>query len=86
MNLLTYNLKNLYRKFPCSSSPYIQCRPNQVLKFYLVNILTFSKWYATYICHSRLSILYRYKLFYYIYIHIVIPNALHLNKIFFKAQ
>ena len=41
--------KNLNHKFPCSSSPYIQNRPNRVCEFCLVNILTSSKWCTTYI-------------------------------------
>ena len=77
--------KNLNHKFPCSSSPYIQNRPNRVCEFCLVymyiyiNILPLSKW-----CETSILVGINY-LPISKYVHIVKPNVLRLNKDFFLS-
>ena len=76
MLIKSWVYKNFNHKFPCSSLPYIQSRPNRVCEFCLVNILPFSKWCATYILVSindlTISMNTHFK-----------TNVLKLNKDFF---
>ena len=67
--------KTLNHKLPCSSSPYIQNRPNRVCEFCCKHTPLFEM-----MCHLYFS---RYKLFNYKFVHIVKPNVLRLNKDFF---
>ena len=68
---------NLHYKFPCFSSPYIQSRPNRSCVWILS--CRHTRLFEM-MCHLYFS---RYRLFNKKYVHIVIPNVLHLNKDFF---